>query len=77
MRVVLLGVTVVEFLPVENVPQLDQVINTAILIIEVIGMLPHIEGENGFQASPDGVAGIGFLNDVEFALGIGSQPHPT
>ena len=50
---------------------------TAVLIVEVVGVLPDIEGEQGLVASGDGVAGIGLLGDVKGAFFIGGEPYPA
>ena len=38
-------------------------VGTAVLIIEVIGVFPYVEGEQRLQAALDGIGGVGLLRD--------------
>ena len=49
----------------------------AVLVVQVVGVLPDVEGEDGFEAVGDGVIRIGVLCDGQFALGIRLQSHPA
>ena len=49
--------------PIHNPPQRLQVRCPAVLIVEIVGMLPNIKGEEGAEAAGDGVAGARFLRD--------------
>ena len=44
---------------------------TAVIIINVIRVLPDIHRQEGFEALCNGIAGIGFLRDDEFAILVG------
>ena len=48
----------------------------AVLVVEVVGVLPDVEGEEGAEAVGDGVVGAGVLADGQGAGGIGLEPHP-
>ena len=50
---------------------------TAILVVEVVGMLPDVEGEDGFEAVGDGVVCVGVLANGQFAFVIGLKPDPA
>ena len=52
-------------------------VGTAILIIEIVGMLPNIKGKEGAEAAGDGVAGARFLRDHQCAVRSGGQPDPA
>ena len=49
----------------------------AVLVVEVVGVFPDVEGEDGFEAVGDGVVGVGVLGDGQFAVGVGLEPNPT
>ncbi len=49
----------------------------AVLVVEVVGMFPDVEGEQGPQAAGDGVAGTGFLGDEQGPVGVGGEPDPA
>ena len=51
--------------------------STTVLIVEVVSVLPYVEGEEGLEAVCDGVIRIGVLADGQLAFGIGLQPYPT
>ena len=48
----------------------------AVLVVEVVGVFPDVEGEEGAEAVGDGVVGAGVLADGQGAGGIGLEPHP-
>ena len=49
----------------------------AVLVVEVVGVFPDVEGQDGAEAVGDGVVGAGVLADGQGAGGIGLEPHPT
>ena len=49
----------------------------AILVVEVVGVFPDVEGEEGAKAVGDGVVGAGVLADGQGAGGIGLAPDPA
>ena len=57
-------------MPVHYLPEGVKVVGTAVLIVEVVGMFPHIEGEQGDEAAAHRVAGVGLLSDDQVAVGI-------
>jgi len=48
-----------------------------VLVIEVVGVLPDVEGEEGAEAVHDGVISVGVLSDRQLTLGIGLEPNPA
>ena len=40
-------------------------------------MFPDVESEEGLQPFRDGIPGIAFLGNDQFAFGIGAQPYPS
>ena len=63
--------------PIHNPPQGLQVRGAAILVVEVVGVFPDVEGEEGPEAVGDGVVGAGVLADGQGAGGIGLEPDPS
>ena len=49
----------------------------AVLVVEVVGVFPDVEGEEGAEAVGDGVVGAGVLADGQGAGGIGLEPDPA
>ena len=43
----------------------------AVLVIQIVRVLPDVEGEEGLEALCDGVAGVGLLGDDEGAVLVG------
>lgn len=42
-----IGAVFGNLVPVDNVPKVAHVLGSAVLVFEVIGMLPHVKSENG------------------------------
>ena len=49
----------------------------AVLVVEVVGVLPDVEGEEGLEAVGGGVVGAGVLADGKGAGGVGLEPDPA
>jgi len=63
--------------PIHNPPQGIQVHGAEVLVVEVVGVFPDVEGQERGEAAGDGVGGAGFLGDVEGAVGGGGEPDPA
>ena len=48
-----------------------------ILVVQIIGVLPDVEGEDGLKAVSDGVVGAGVLSNGQLAGGVGLEPDPA
>src|SRR5579864_9508214 len=68
---------VVDFIPVDYIPPSRQVFGAAIVVFEVVGVLPNVIAENGEQALGDGVVLVGRADDLHFAAGLSGQPDPS
>ena len=64
-------------IPVDDAPYCGEMIDTAVLIVEVVGMFPYVDAENGLQSVANGVACIGFLCNHEFPFAVTGKPYPT
>ena len=49
----------------------------AVLVVEVVGVFPDVEGQEGAEAVGDGVIGAGVPADGQGAGGIGLEPDPA
>ena len=65
-RTLLIATT--HYLPVDDVPDLLEMLGTSILVVEVVGVLPDIYPEDRDKANRDGVAPIRLLGDIEATM---------
>ena len=49
----------------------------AVLVVQVVGMFPDVEGEDGLETVSYGVVGVGVLGYGEFAGSIDLEPDPA
>ena len=63
--------------PVDDFPEGCDVLGTAVSVIDVVGVLPDVNGEERLEALNDGVAGVGLLGDDELAVGVSGKPGPA
>ena len=50
---------------------------TGVAVVDVVGVLPNIEGEQRPQIGGYWIVGVFVLSDNKFAIGIGREPNPT
>lgn len=67
----------VYFIPVDDLPKAGDVGRAGVAVIDIIGVLPNVEGEQRLEALGDGVAGVAFLGDDEFAVRAEAEPDPA
>ena len=65
--ILLFGVPFAYYVPVYDLPKGFQVCRTAVLVVKIIGVLPYVEGQEGLEASAQGIACILLLDDAELA----------
>jgi hypothetical protein len=64
-------------LPVNNIPHSREVLGLAVLVLQVVGVLPGINTKNGAELADDGVlVGVGLDADVA-GLHVLHQPRPA
>src|ERR1700693_79225 len=68
-------VALVYFVPVDYVPPGGQIFRTAVVVFQVVGVLPDVVAEDGIKALRDGAVLIGRGDDLDFAAFAG-QPDP-
>lgn len=73
----LLGVPLPYHVPVDDRPEGLEVGGAAVLVVQVVGVLPYVEGEEGLEAVGYRIVCIGALEDGQFAILVGCEPHPS
>lgn len=63
--------------PVDDTPEGIQVVGTAVLIVEVIGVFPNIERKQWPESVADRSIGVEHLMNAEVAVTVGAEPGPT
>ena len=63
--------------PVEELPEVFDVVSATVLVVEVVGVFPHVEAEERVHAPGERVARIGFGKDVQAHLLVGGEPYPA
>ena len=63
--------------PVDDLPEGFEVGGAAVLVVQVVGMFPHVEGEEGLEAVSYRIVCIGALEDNQFTILLGGEPHPS
>ena len=70
-------VAFVDFFPVDYVPPGLQIFGTAVVVFEIVGVLPDVVAEDGIQALRDGIVLIWSADNFHFAFCVASQPDPS
>lgn len=63
--------------PVDDLPDGSQMVGTAVLIVEIVGMFPHVDAHERLEVMTNGVAAVHFLRDDKLTVFVGGEPHPT
>src|SRR3984893_1015769 len=71
------GVAFVDLVPVEDVPPGGEIFGTAVVVFQVVGVLPDVVAEDGIEALRDWVVMIRSGDDLHFAAGFSSEPDPS
>ena len=73
----LFRIPTIYLVPVDDLPEGLEVGSTTIAVVDVIGMLPDVHRQQGFESFGNGISGIGFLRNDEFTILVGCKPYPT
>ena len=73
----LFRVPILDFAPVQNLPEGGEVGSPTVLVIQVVSMLPDVKGEDGLEAVGHRVVCISELGNGELAFVVGLQPDPA
>src|SRR6266481_4699918 len=66
------------FVPIDTVPPRLDVISTHILILQVVGMLPYVQANDGSAASGEQIGGVLIGSGVDGQFPIShNQPRPA
>src|SRR5207253_10159497 len=69
------GRALVDAVPVDGVPPGGHVVGTPVLVLQVVGVLPDVDPENGYSAFHDGVVLVGEALHRQPAAGqVGPAP---
>src|SRR5258708_2316406 len=77
MPVLLAGEAFFYFGPVDYVPPSADVIGAAVLVLQVVGVLPHVQAHHREFALHYGTVLVRGRDDVELARAIADQPGPA
>ncbi len=64
-------------IPVDKIPEISHILGSGVLLVQIVGMLPHVDDQNRLVAIGKRVAGIGFLNDFKMTFLVFHQPAPS
>ena len=67
----------VDLVPVDDVPPGREIFGTAVVVFQVVGVLPDIVAEDGIQALRDRAVLIRRADDLHFAAGLAGEPNPS
>src|ERR1035441_5110626 len=70
------GKALVDFVPVDDVPPGGEVVWAAVLVLEVVGVLPNVVKQDGIEALREGRVLVGCGDDLELAC-LEDQPTPA
>mmetsp|Transcript_31628 Transcript_31628/g.54928 ORF Transcript_31628/g.54928 Transcript_31628/m.54928 type:complete len:288 (+) Transcript_31628:205-1068(+) len=67
--------------PVDNLPEVGHVLGAAVLVLEVVGVLPHIQAQDGLHgvggAFHERVILVGGAADAKLAISLHTKPCPA
>ena len=71
------GVAPVDFVPVHYVPPGGEVFGAAVVVFQVIRMLPDVVAEDRIKALRDGIVLIRRGHNLHFAIRLAGEPCPS
>src|SRR5689334_5847558 len=69
--------SLVDLIPIYDVPPRRKVLGTPVLILQIVGMLPNIISHNGMMTIYDGVILVGGLYHFQLSRISPYKPHPS
>src|SRR3954453_19836479 len=70
-------VTTVHCIPVDHVPPGGEVVRSAVLVLQVVGVFPYVVAEDREVAVRQGVVLVGGADDRELAVAARDEPGPA
>jgi hypothetical protein len=71
------GEALVDFVPIDYVPPRGEIFGAAVVVLQVVGVLPDVVAEDGVEALGERVVLVGGGNDLNAAVGFASEPNPS
>lgn len=69
-------VALLDGVPVDHIPPGLDVIGASVLVVQVVSVLPDVDGQEGAEAHREGVSGVMALPDGELPVLVRAEPHP-
>src|SRR5690625_1835640 len=63
--------------PVDDVPEGADILGTAVLVLQVVGVLPHVEAQHGLVAVHERAVLVGGAVHLELAVTLDDEPGPA
>src|ERR1017187_5848224 len=70
------GKAFVDLVPVDDVPPRGEVVGAAVVVLQVVGVLPDVVAEDGVEAAGERIVLVGGGDDLEFAA-LEDEPAPA
>ena len=70
-------IPIFNYLPIYDLPECGEMSGSAVLVVEIVGMFPYIEGQKRFQALNNWIGGAWFLCDNKLTICISGEPNPS
>src|SRR5690606_28206053 len=64
-------------LPVHHIPEVFEILGTRVTVVDVVGVFPHVTGQQRNVVGGDGGDGIAGVDDIDRAVGLLDQPGPA
>ena len=71
------GVAALDDLPVDDLPEGGEMGGTTVLVVQIVGVLPDIEGEERGETFCDRVGRSWLLGDDQGSICFCGQPYPA
>ena len=52
-------------------------VGAAVLVVEVVGVFPHIESQKRLERAAERIAGICLLGNLQVSFFVGGKPYPA
>src|SRR5207302_8319564 len=70
-------VTLVDLAPVDNVPPRSQIFGAAVVVLQIVGVLPHVVAEDRIEPLRKRAVLVGRGDDLHIAVRLAGQPYPA
>ena len=63
--------------PVDDIGEIVDIGGSDVAVIDVVGVLPYIHGQNWFEVAGQRVSGVRCIEDNQLTVGVSGQPGPS